>query len=214
MKAVCLFKYFLSIHSIARNLIFLTLCLTIARAMSIPFLAIFLNQQSTLTPSQIGLFLGSAILFATLVGCLSGVLSDILGKKRFLILSICLCIGALSGLAFFQKLIYIYISNLLFNIGHSLYALLSKALLSEYVPREKRLSIFSLNYIGINIGWAIGPLVGSYFIESDSHNVFIYSAVIFLAMGIYFIIYIRRLNTRNHKQRNQYSIYTIIKTTF
>ncbi len=157
MKFLGLVKDFIGIPKIVKSLMLSSLALTVARAMSIPFFAIYLSLEAGLEPSDIGLFIGSAIFISTATGAIGGMLSDTFGKRAMLLISLLSCSLSLCGLYFSNSLLLLYLSNLFFNIGYSIFSPVSKSIISEKVDDSIKVRAFSINYILINVGWAVGP---------------------------------------------------------
>lgn len=134
---------------------------TMARAMSLPFLAIYLHQRMKLDPATIGLVLGTGAMVGTFGGILGGHLSDILGRRRILVG--CL---ALSGAAFLMlhvvtSLAGVFMANALINLASAFYEPVSKATISDSLSAEHRYRAFGRRYVANNIGFAIGPVLGA-----------------------------------------------------
>lgn len=134
---------------------------TMARAMSLPFLAIYLHQRMKLDPATIGLVLGTGAMVGTFGGILGGHLSDVLGRRRILVG--CL---ALSGAAFLilhvvTSLPGVFMANVLINLASAFYEPVSKAAISDSLSAEDRYRAFGRRYVANNIGFAIGPVLGA-----------------------------------------------------
>ncbi|MFM1654358.1 MFS transporter [Brevibacillus sp. B_LB10_24] len=56
-----------------------------AKAMTMPFLAIYLSDRTRMTPAVIGLIIGAGPLASTCSGFLGGTLSDLVGRKKVMI---------------------------------------------------------------------------------------------------------------------------------
>ncbi len=163
-------------------------CITNATTyMSLPFLAIFLAKNTQLQPILIGFVVGSASLAAIIGGSLSAYLSDKIGRRILLLISL---LG--TSLAFFgfyivsldqhKALIIVVFSILNFLSGLCLYAFnpVSQAILSDITPLHLRASVFQWRYFAVNIGAVIGPILGIIFNLAATSLSFLIAAIIFL----------------------------------
>ncbi|AJX31736.1 MFS transporter [Burkholderia oklahomensis] len=151
-----------------------------ARAMSLPFLAIYLHQRMGLDAASIGLLLGTG----ALVGTFGGHLSDVLGRRKVLIG--CLLVSSLSfaALHFAADAWQVFAVNLFINLASSFYEPVSKATISDNLPPEQRLRAFARRYLAINVGFAIGPLLGASLGLLDKSPVFLITGAVYLLFSI------------------------------
>ncbi|BDH45827.1 MFS transporter [Salmonella enterica subsp. enterica serovar Choleraesuis] len=136
--------------------------LTIARGMTLPFMTIYLTERFGWNVQSVGTAMTLALGFSTLSSLLSGMLADSFDKKRFLSLSALFfgCGFALLPLCENPYLVVFIFS--LVNATYSLFAIVIKSYFSETLAIEERPRVFSLNYTFINIGWAVGPPIGTW----------------------------------------------------
>lgn len=132
-----------------------------ARAMSMPFLAIYLSRHMGLDPATIGLVIGGGALVGALGGLVGGHLSDVWGRKRVLIG--CLLASGLSFplLAAGSTELQIFLINCVISLASSFYEPVAKAVISDSLPPEQRLKAFARRYVAVNIGFAVGPPLGA-----------------------------------------------------
>ena len=164
-----------------------TCIVNVAIYMSLPFLAIFLVKNTLLQPVLIGFVVGSASLAAIIGGSLSAYLSDKIGRRILLLISL---VGtSLTFFGFFivsldqhKALIIAIFSILNFFSGLCLYAFnpISQAILSDITPLHLRASVFQWRYFAVNIGAAIGPILGIIFNLAATSMGFLISAIVFL----------------------------------
>ncbi|WP_431824956.1 MDR family MFS transporter [Burkholderia sp. F1] len=155
-----------------------------ARAMSLPFLAIYLHERMGLDAATIGLLLGTGALVGTFGGFFGGHLSDVLGRRK--VLTGCLLVSSLSFVAlhFAASAWQVFIANLFINLASSFYEPVSKAAISDNLPPEQRLSAFARRYVAINVGFAIGPLLGASLGLLDKSPVFLITGAVYLLFSI------------------------------
>ena len=130
---------------------------SVARTMSLPFLAIHLSQHVGLDASSVGLIIGTGAVVASLGGLFGGSVSDKVGRRTIFI-------GALA-------------------LANSFYEPLSRALLGDHVSPALRQQAFSYRYVANNIGWAIGPIVGALLGIAGGSVGFLVTGLILLAIA-------------------------------
>lgn len=133
---------------------------TIARAMTLSFLAIKLQQSFGLGPAMIGALLGIGPLVGAVAAPFAGSLSDRVGRKTMLTLTLLSMAVALTCMGLAETVLTFCIAQIVAAIALAIYEPISRALMSDVCPQPLRLRYFSWRYTATNVGWAIGPLMG------------------------------------------------------
>ncbi|WP_456277934.1 MDR family MFS transporter [Bacillus sp. AK128] len=170
------------LHPIISILLVGALFSRIANSMSLPFLAIYLDRQTDLSPLLIGMIIGAAPLSSTLTGILGGFLSDRFGRKLIMLLSIYSWGFVFIGYALAKEPIVFLVLSILNGVCKAFFEPVSQALMGDLTEKDIRPKVFSLRYTVINMGVAIGPLLGVFIGLSSS-------GVGFIITGIFYIIY-------------------------
>jgi|YelNatPaOPRAMG01_1025707.scaffolds.fasta_scaffold46516_2 MFS family permease len=157
-----------------------------------PFLAIYLHEKLAVPMSIVGLiFLISSAIGAVgqLVG---GEVADRLGRKSVMDLSIgaraaifvMISFAVATDASFLLIGVFVVISNFL----GSLFEPASNAMVADIVEPAKRLEAYGLLRIGVNIGWALGPLIGGFLAAFSYSSLFLLTAATSatVALLIYF----------------------------
>lgn len=175
---------FLQIHPLGWNIIFGTLFSRISTSMSIPFLSIFLIQIKGVSPSITGVIIAISSLVGVLASFFGGYISDIIDKKKIMIISSVL--WSLVFFGFFQadSILAFFLLNSLNGLCYSIFEPASKALLSGITKEENRLQIFNFRYTAINLGVVIGPILGLYLGSGETAYPFLITSIIYLLYGI------------------------------
>jgi len=150
-------------REVPNGVIFLVLgtgIVTTARAMTLSFLAIKLQQTFDLGPATIGFLLGLGPLMGAFASPIIGSLSDRQGRRVVLTVVLVSLAFAMLGLGLAETVLVFCIAQSLAAIAISIYTPISRALISDACPEPLRLKYFSWRYTASNIGWAIGPLLG------------------------------------------------------
>lgn len=159
-----------------------------------PFLAIFLKQVAHFNSGLIGTIMIAAPLFYSLTGSYSGYLSDKFGQRHLLVGS--MLIGGITMAALLQFInpLWICFCYAIFGATRSAFESSSSALGIYFLGIDSRRLAFSLRYMAINSGAAIGPLIGAEFAAHQSTLIFQLAAIVFILLG--FFIYKQNWNAK------------------
>jgi len=183
-------------HPIVHSLLLGTVLARLASSMSMPFLAIYLAKHTDVGAVMIGLIIGAGSLAGTAGGFVGGTLSDLFGRRRILL-------GALFGwgivflgFAVAKSILLFFLLSLLNGLCRSFYEPVSQALMADLTEKEKRFKVFSLRYLAINIGVAVGPLLGALFAAMDSSLPFYLTGIIYLLYAFSLYVLLNRFGIR------------------
>lgn len=166
--------------TVVRLLIGGTAFVVMARAMSMPFLAIYLHRRLGLDAATIGLVIGGGALAGALGGLFGGWLSDLVGRRKVLLFSLLASAIAFCALQFAASTAQVFAVNLAISLASAFYEPVSKAMISDQLVAHKRLQAFSHRYIANNLGFAVGPLVGAYLGLVDNSIAFLVTGGVYL----------------------------------
>ena len=131
------------------------------RFMVMPFLALYMHAVTGATPAVVGIVIGLGAASNLVASFLLGPLSDRIGRKPSLIWGTVLQVLALAGFAVAHSLVFFAALQVLSGMVWALQGPAYMALLTDLTPESYRTRMFGFNYWAVNIGAAIGPLVGS-----------------------------------------------------
>jgi len=154
--------YIKEYHPIVHVLIFGTTLITLTSSMSMPFLAIFLSQSANLDFATIGFIIGIGPLAGTFCGLIGGVLSDFIGRKKLMLLSLIGLSIAFFGFITTTNIIGLMFFSILRGLAQAFFGTVSKALMADLTPDSKRYKMFANRYLAMNIGFAVGPMLGTF----------------------------------------------------
>ncbi|WP_157725085.1 MFS transporter [Vogesella sp. LIG4] len=166
---------------LVRQLLLCSFMLSISRALVSPLLVLTLGRQLQLGAQQIGLLLGAVLVSATLSGLYAGYLVDRSDRRRLLQGAL---LGVAAGFALLpgsHQLAMAGVALLLVELAFVLFGIAIKALLSDLLPPAERSRAFSLRYTLANVGYAIGPLLGSWLASARPAWAFVLAAVLAVA---------------------------------
>ena len=155
-----------------------------AGAFVLPFLAFYLTDELDLTPSFVGLVLGTFGLGSTVAALVGGVLADRLGRRPVLLGSqlgtaaVLVVLGLTT--APYAVLVLVGLLGLTSNTSRPAFS----AMTTDIVPPEDRVRAFSLNYWAINLGFAIAPLLAGLLAASGYLTLFLVDAATTLVFAL------------------------------
>ncbi|PRS80262.1 MULTISPECIES: MDR family MFS transporter [unclassified Bacillus (in: firmicutes)] len=173
-----------TLHPLSWTIIIGTIFGRMATSMSIPFLAVYLTQVKGASASSAGLIIAVSSLIGIVASFYGGYISDRIGRKKVMLLSIFGWSLVFVGFAFADAIWVFFIMNALNGLCRALFEPTSKALLSDVTPSSIRLFVFNLRYTAINIGVIFGPLLGLYLGSSKTTFPFLVAAFIYLLYGL------------------------------
>jgi MFS family permease len=132
----------------------------VARAMTLSFLAIKLQQSFGLGPAMIGMLLGIGPLVGAVAAPFAGSLSDKVGRKTVLTLTLLSMALAMVGMGVAETVLAFCLAQIVAAVAIAINEPISRALMSDVCPEPLRLKYFSWRYTAINFGFAVGPLIG------------------------------------------------------
>lgn len=133
---------------------------SVARAMTLSFLAIKLQQTFGLGPAMIGGLLGIGPLVGAVAAPFAGSLSDKVGRKTVLTLTLLSMALAMIGMGIAETVLAFCLAQIVAAVAVAINEPISRALMSDVCPEPLRLKYFSWRYMAINFGFAVGPLIG------------------------------------------------------
>lgn len=171
-----------------------------------PFLAILLHERFGLGPAQIGLILSASAGGAALLGFYVGTLSDRYGRRNILLIGTAINIFAFALLAVAQSLSLFVVAMTLCSIGRAIWEPPASALIGDLVEdQHSRELALQLRYFLINVGVALGPIVGVWAGLSAQQSTFGLTAGSYLLLSLAFVWGFSRTESgrRAHRRRDQ-----------
>lgn len=172
------------IHPIGMSIIIGTLFARFATSMSIPFLAIYLTTVKGVSAGMTGAIIGTSALVGVFASFIGGNLSDRFGRKTIMMWSILVWIVVFIGFSIADHVLSFFLLNALNGLCRSFFEPTSRALLSDLTKPEYRLLVYNLRYGAINVGVAIGPLVGLQIGSAKSTMPFLVAAGVYILYTI------------------------------
>ena len=142
-------------------LLICSLFLTIGRGITLPFMTIYLTRHYGLDIHHVGIAMTVALVIGVAFSLLFGVVADNFDKKRYMLFSV---VGFLLGFILIPlstrvELVVLWFS--LINCAYGVFSTVLKSYFSDTLPVFQRPKVFSLNYTFVNVGWTVGPPLGT-----------------------------------------------------
>lgn len=137
-----------------------SLVLTLARAITLPYLVIYLSGHFSLSVADIGLAIGSTLIIGSLLSLYGGFLVDRMSSYQLILI----CCGVFSGGflgAYLAPVLWLfYLCLVLINLAYAVIDIAVKSGFGSLLPMDRRSEAFSIKYTLTNIGYAVGPFLG------------------------------------------------------
>lgn len=138
-----------------------SLVLTLARAITLPYLVIYLSSQFQLGVADIGLVIGSSLIIGSLLSLYGGFLVDSLPSHRLILGCCAVFTSGFLGAFIAQDLWVFYVCLVAINLAYAVIDIAVKSGFGRLLPAEARSEAFSIKYTLTNIGYAVGPFLGA-----------------------------------------------------
>ncbi|MGE5589001.1 MAG: MDR family MFS transporter [Bacillota bacterium] len=163
-------------HRVVWVLFFGNLVNSIGSFMIRPFLSLYLYNRMGVSTTSVGLFMGLMALAGLATAMVSGSLADRFGRRRMMM-------GALAAEALVLLLFsraqtfthFLVLGVLMGSVGPMFWPA-SSAAVADVTPSEKRAHAYGLLRIAINVGAAVGPLVGAVLVTRSYSTAFLITA--------------------------------------
>ena len=171
-----------------------------------PFLAILLDREFALPPSQIGFILGGAFLASAGAGFHAGNLSDRFGRRALMVSGCAGETAALVVLALADSVAAYAFGAFLVGLARAVLEAPGKALIADHVAdRETRELAHHARYFLINVGGAVGPLVGLGLGLSARQAAFWLAALVYGAFTLVLVRAFRRAPDVMHAEAREHA---------
>ncbi|WP_414158074.1 MFS transporter [Pseudomonas sp. BNK-45] len=164
-----------------------SLILTLARAITLPYLVIYLSASYGLSVADIGLVIGSSLIVGSLLSLYGGYLVDRIATYRLILACVAVFTLGFVGAFAAPGLWLLYLCLVSINLAYAVFDIAVKAGFAQQLPVTERSEVFSIKYTLTNIGYAVGPLLGAWLAQQGMSLPFVASSA--LAAG-FFALYL------------------------
>lgn len=136
--------------------------------MSMPFLAVYMKSILGSEYTTIGLVIALGPLLGLVGGFFVSFLSDKLGRRGLMLASMFLWVFVFWGFSMSSSVWSFAFFHALNGFCRACFEPISAALISDLTEEKRKKSAFHLRYFAINVGGAIGPLLGAWVLINDA----------------------------------------------
>jgi MFS family permease len=203
-------------HPVAWGVIIGTFLSRTGFFMTIPFLGIYLGKAKGIDPAVVGAILAVSLLVGTMSSFIGGALSDRLGRYPVMISSMAAWSFVYTGFAFANETWQFFFLSALNGLFRSVFEPTARAMLADVTPADRRADAFNARYFAINIGGAIGPLLGLKLGagSSSSYLPFVVSAIIFAFYAMILVFFMFTFKQKAHEKSASVTMKQMVRIVF
>jgi MFS family permease len=124
-------------------------------------MTIYLTRVYAMSVENIGYALTVALTIGVVFSLGFGILADKFDKKRYMLVSITAFILGFVAIPLVDNVTLVVLFFALINCAYSVFSTVLKAWFSDVLNPGEKAKVFSLNYSFLNIGWTVGPPIGT-----------------------------------------------------
>lgn len=172
--------------------------------MAWPFLVVFLYQDYNASAIEVGAMLAASALIGSLVGVYSGYLSDKFGRKWLMIIGCVLGFVAYSGIALASEMWHFHLLILLTGLMRPMIDGPAKAVIGDSLHdlKDRELAL-NLRYFLLNIGGAVGPLMGVTLALAQPQSLFLITGFTHLFYAFWILFGVERKSAKVNQQADE-----------
>lgn len=142
-----------------------------------PLLTIILKDKIGLSEQMVGIYISAAGILHLPATMLGGKLADVIGRKKVIVIFDCIGIALYLICSFMQPSIMMIYVLMFAGAAMSTAGPAQVSLIADITTSENREGAFALSYMGWNLGFAVGPILGGLLYEKNLSLIFIGDAV-------------------------------------
>jgi len=162
-----------------------------------PLLTLFLTDKLGLGAKEAGMFVSLSALSYIPGGLLGGKLSDIIGRKKVMIIFQTIAALLFLPCAFLGNSMLIPWLLILAGVSISAVQPANSAMVADLTDASNRKAAFSLLYLGINIGFSIGPILAAFLYRNYFSLTFIGNSIAILLTLLLVIFFVDETKPNN-----------------
>ncbi|CAH7078140.1 MFS transporter [Vibrio chagasii] len=164
--------------------------------MAWPFLIVFLYEDYGASAIEVGTMLAVSAVVGAGTGLYSGYLSDKLGRKWVMVLGSWIASISYTGIALASEVWQFYVLIMMTGLMRSMIEAPAKAVIGDNLKDSKdRELALNIRYFLLNLGGALGPLIGITLALSQPQNLFFVAGGTYVVYGFWLLLGIERKGT-------------------
>lgn len=181
-------------------------------AAAIPFIGIYFHAEFGMSITEIGLFFGIMAVIRSVFQALGGEVSDRI-ERRWMLIMAQLCRAVVfavlaAAIQWHWGFWWCAICLVVNSIFGAVFQPVANAMVSDILPKEKRLDGYAITRTAGNLGWAAGPAIGGFLATSSYAPLFLIAAVVTLLSALIFLVFLKV--TRSDRQTDRFKLSDII----
>lgn len=164
--------------------------------MAWPFLIVFLYEDYGASAIEVGTMLAVSAVVGAGTGLYSGYLSDKLGRKWVMVLGSWIASISYTGIALASEVWQFYVLIMMTGLMRPMIEAPAKAAIGDNLKDSKdRELALNIRYFLLNLGGALGPLIGITLALSQPQNLFFVAGGTYVVYGFWLLLGIERKGT-------------------
>jgi MFS family permease len=164
----------------------------------LPFLVIYLHNERGIALGIAGLVAATNSVCGFASGLVAGTLSDRIGPRRVLQIALCVMAVAIGLFPLVHSVWQAFLLYGLAGLGSGSFWPAQSTLVSALTPQERRHSVFATQRVTMNLGVALGGLVGGFLASWSFTALFLFDAATFV---VYVAVLTRVTSPALHPER-------------
>jgi MFS family permease len=164
-------------------------------AAAIPFIGIYFYAEFGMSITEIGLFFGVMAVVRSVFQAVGGEVSDRIERRWMLISAqyaravvfVFLAVAIHWHWGFWWCAVLLVVNS----IFGAVFQPVANAMVSDILPKGKRLDGYAITRTAGNLGWAAGPAIGGFLATSSYALLFLIAAVVTLLSSFIFLLFLR-----------------------
>ncbi|WP_176560345.1 MDR family MFS transporter [Brevibacillus dissolubilis] len=184
----------------------------IAQFMMYPFLVLYMTEKFDSPVTVVTAIIGLESIAGFLINLFLGGLSDRVGRKLTMMVSLAVQAICLTGFIFADSLWLFAVLIVILGAGSYIFFPAADAQIADSVPVEKRAKVYAMLGTAASLGIAVGPIIGLFTFQANPDFVFLFFACVsFLYLALVWwkipeTLPVLSDHTENRKQANIYKI--------
>ncbi|PMM40128.1 MDR family MFS transporter [Vibrio splendidus] len=164
--------------------------------MAWPFLIVFLYEDYGASAIEVGMMLATSAVVGAGAGLYSGYISDKLGRKWVMVLGSWVAAIAYSGIGIANEIWQFYVLIMMTGLMRPMIEAPAKAVIGDNLDdlKDRELAL-NVRYFLLNLGGALGPLIGITLALAHPQNLFFVAGATYVVYGFWLLVGIERKGT-------------------
>ncbi|RKD26906.1 Predicted arabinose efflux permease, MFS family [Caminicella sporogenes DSM 14501] len=171
-----------------------------------PFLVFFLTEKIGLSESRVGFYRMIAAMVSVPGTILGGFLSDYVERKKIFIVSQALAAIFIIPCAFLGDSIFVAYLLIIATFFGGAAPPANSAMITDLTNQKNRKQAYALLYLGINIGFAIGPLIAGFLYNNYLKLLFLGDAITTFISLILVAIFVKDTKPTKNEIEESYNL--------